>query len=153
MLANQIERLKNHAHDVQAILGQFFAREFGQIAILDDHAARGRTIKPCNQIQHRRLAGAGAPEQRDEFSAANFERNAVDRANHRFAHAVVPAEIFAADRDRAADGRSLRERSSWHLAHLSSQHAQSVGRLHVAILAACAIAVHRDRIAFAGSEE
>ena len=65
---DQIERLENHAHDVQTILGEFFARKLGEIAILHDDASRGRAIQSGDQIQHGRFAGAGTPEKRNEFS-------------------------------------------------------------------------------------
>ena len=53
---DQIERLKNHAHNVQPVLGQFFARKLCQITILHNDASRRRTIESCDKIQHGRFA-------------------------------------------------------------------------------------------------
>ena len=44
---NQIERLKDHANNVQPVLRQLLARKFRQIAILDDDASRSRSVSPA----------------------------------------------------------------------------------------------------------
>ena len=102
---DQIERLEDHAYNVQPVLGEFLARKFSQIAILNDDASRGRTIESCNQIQHGRFAGAGTAEERDKLSGVNLERDAIDRADQSLAHAVMAAKIFTADRNGATRGR------------------------------------------------
>jgi hypothetical protein len=44
-------------------------------------------------------------------------------------------------------------RSSWQLAHLSSKNAEGVCCFHVAILPACAVSIHHNRISLAWSQE
>ena len=97
---NQVERLKHHAHRVQAIFGQLLARELCQIAFLNDHGPGGWTIKPGDEIQQRRFAGARSAEQRDKLPGSDLDGDAIDGADQRFAHAVVAAQILGANCDR-----------------------------------------------------
>jgi hypothetical protein len=83
---------------MQPVFSQFFARKLRQIAILNHDASRRGTIEARNQIQDGRLAGAGTPEERDEFSGTHFQRDAIDGADESLTHAVMAAKIFAADR-------------------------------------------------------
>src|SRR5579864_7782695 len=83
----------------------------------------------------------------------NFKRDTVDRADQTLAHAVVAAKIFAADRQGTTSGRGYGGSRHKKLAYFSSQHAQSVARLHVAIFRVCAIAVDQHCVTLAGSEK
>ena len=93
---------------MQAVLGEFFTGKFSQVTIPNDDASRRRAIEPRDQIQHRRFAGPGTAEERDKFSGANLERDAIDRADYGFAHAVVAAKIFTANGDGTAPSRHWR---------------------------------------------
>ena len=86
------------------MLGQFFARELGQVAVFDDHRSRSRPVKAGDEVQQGRLAGPGAAEQGDELSRLNLQRHAVHGAYQRLAHLVVAAKVDDADRGGAPFG-------------------------------------------------
>jgi hypothetical protein len=108
---NQVERLKDHADNVQPVLGQLLPRKLCQISILNHNRSRGWTVKAGNLIQHRRFARAGAAQQGHEFTGANLEGNAVDGADQSLAHVVMAAKIFAANGDGARRSGNCRRGS------------------------------------------
>jgi hypothetical protein len=69
------------------------------------NGARRRTIQAGEQIQQGGFAGAGAAQQREKFSRANFERNLVDGMDDGVAQFVLTRSLLCTD---LRGGESLR---------------------------------------------
>ncbi len=69
-----------------------------RIAAIEQHAPAARLLEPGNDAQQRRLAGAGRPEQRDQFARLDVERDVGERGGAGGAEAL--ADGFDGDGDR-----------------------------------------------------
>ena len=97
MLGMRLKDWKTMPTVRKAIVREFEAGQFREIASLHDDAAAGGTVEPGDEVQERRFAGARAAEQGDEIAGGNFERDPVHGANRRFAHGVVTGDILGAN--------------------------------------------------------
>src|SRR5271170_7788408 len=91
---------------MQAIFSQFLACELREIAFLHNHATRGWTIQPRNQIQYRRLSRARTAQQRDEFASTHGKRHAIHSPDESLAHAVMAAKLVRINCGSAAQRAS-----------------------------------------------
>ncbi len=74
---------------------------------VDAHRARLRIVEPQQQLEHRRLARARRPDQRDVLAGSHLEREVVERRG------VGPrgiAEAHAVEGERPLRGRGQRDR-------------------------------------------
>ena len=79
-----------------------------RLAVDADGAGLDRQ-EAADQIEQRRLAAAGGPEQRDEFAVADFERHLVERQHLAPARRTIDVADAVDDdlRGRAMAARSL----------------------------------------------
>ena len=71
-------------------------------AAVPDNLAGGRRVDAADQVEHRGLAGAVRPDQREDLAAADVEADLVDRQHAAEAHAQVGG------RKQDVGGRHLR---------------------------------------------
>ncbi len=100
-----MKRLEDHADGVAAMMGQFFAGHFREVAALGENRAGRGAVESREQIQQRGFARAGCSENREEFAARDFERDAVGSANECAAHLVVARDIHGANGGAVGRGR------------------------------------------------
>jgi len=75
-MGEQIELLKHHA-DIAAQIAQFsFLRRQSDIDTVDDDSARIVGLEAVDAAKQRRLAGAGAADDRDHIAAFDIHRHA-----------------------------------------------------------------------------
>src|SRR5687768_3016160 len=78
-------------------------------------------VQARQQIGHRRLAGAGRPDERDELPRSGFEVDVLKRPTvlalgARFTTAVLEIDLLVAD--VTADGRRVQDKRTWPVGNL-----------------------------------
>ena len=110
-------RILRHEREAAAKIGQ---RERAKIDAVERDAALLRIVEAQQQLEHRALAGAGRPDQRDRFAGFDREREIVQR------RAVGPrriAEFDMLETHRAA--HRLRERVGGSAERISARVSSS----------------------------
>ncbi len=79
MMRKQIKCLENHPHLARAISGETSAAKRTQHRLTNRDTSRSRRIEPGQQIQERRLAGAGGSDNTDKLTAYDIEINTSQR--------------------------------------------------------------------------
>ncbi len=93
----QVEVLEHEADLVVADLGAAVAVEVRDLDAVEHVAAGGRPVETADDVHQRRLAGAGRTHDRHELAAVDVERDAVQGAHLRPAHAVDAVQVADAD--------------------------------------------------------
>ena len=70
---DQVELLEDEAERVQAEIGELAVAERGEIATLEEDAARARPVERPEQLQQGRLARPARPLERDELARLDLE--------------------------------------------------------------------------------
>ena len=70
------QRLLRHDADLAAQRGQ---RDVADVDAVDGDPPGGDVVEPGEQVEHRRLAGAGLADERDLLAAAHHDVDAVER--------------------------------------------------------------------------
>src|ERR1700680_4667590 len=84
----QVEGLKDHAYRFAAITRQTWRIERRQILASHVNRTGGGPVQAGHEIQQGGFARAGTAEESEEFTAGDFERKVVYRADGGFAQAV-----------------------------------------------------------------
>ena len=74
------------------------ARQFGvvgadKVVVAPACLAAGRRVEPAEDVEQRRLARAGRPEQHDEFAFVDVEIDVPERVDLDFAHGIGLGQI------------------------------------------------------------
>ena len=72
--------LEDEAERAQPDLGELAVAERVQVAALEEHLARARTVERAEQLEQRRLAGAARALERDELARRDREIDASSGA-------------------------------------------------------------------------
>jgi len=82
---DEIEGLKNEADVLITPIGQFGFVQSGDVAILDDAFAAGRTVDAGDDVQEGRFARARRTHEREKLSRRDGQAHAVQRGDIDFA--------------------------------------------------------------------
>jgi hypothetical protein len=98
---NQVVELKHEPDVVAPVARQHRLLGVREIVVAPIRLARRRHVEAAQNVEERRLAAAGRPEQDDELAFADLEVDVAQRVHLDFAHPVDLAEA-ARDEDRRA---------------------------------------------------
>ena len=90
---DQVVELEDEADVLAAVGGQRAFVGLRQIGVAIEDAAARRDVEAADDVEERRLAGAGWPEQHDELSLVERERHLSQRVDLHLAHAVDLREV------------------------------------------------------------
>ena len=85
---NEVVELEDEADMRAPVIGQRRLAGRREVAFLVDHLAGGRDVEPAQDVQQRRLARSGRPEQDDELAGDEIEVDPAERLHGDFAHAI-----------------------------------------------------------------
>ena len=105
----QVEFLEDEADAVLAQAGALGIAEGGKVDAVDDYAASGGLGESAEEVKERGLARPRGPDDGDELSGLNRQRDAADRGYLQPACRVNLGQVFGKD-----DGR---RRGSGHVFH------------------------------------
>src|ERR1035438_2816407 len=100
----QIERLKDHSHRVETVLGQLLPRKLSQIISVNNNRPRGRPVKTGNEVEQRRLARTRCTQQSHKLPGPDIDGNSVHRAHQRFTHLIMAGDFLGTDCQRVWPG-------------------------------------------------
>ena len=81
----QVEELEDEADLVAPHARQLIVGQAGERFAVDADLAGGRAVEAADQIEQRRLAGAGRADDRDHLAARDGEADGVERDDVAFA--------------------------------------------------------------------
>src|SRR6266849_494871 len=97
----QLERLKNEADFFPAKLGERGVFESGCGNSVEQDMPRSGEVHRAGQVQEGRLTATAATDQRDKFTAGDFERETIERT-----HALAVGEVVLDNVLERDDGHS-----------------------------------------------
>src|ERR1700704_4597288 len=103
-------------------------RGVGHVFALDDDLPRGRLDKAADQVERRRLAAAGRPEQAKELALANLEVERLQRLDA--AVAFGDATQLDGVPERICAPRALCSLGHWFDHPITSSRSALMSRLH-----------------------
>ena len=86
---DQIVELEDEADMLAPIAGQLGLAGVDEIVVAPHRLARSRRIEAAEDVEQRRLAGAGRSQQHDEFAFVDVEVEVAQRMHGDLAHDVV----------------------------------------------------------------
>ena len=90
---NQIVELKHEADMLAPVARQFGVVGADKVMVAPARLAGGRRVEPAEDVEQRRLAGTGRPEQHDEFAFVDVEIDVPERVDLDFAHHVGLGQV------------------------------------------------------------
>ncbi|MPM87352.1 hypothetical protein SDC9_134448 [bioreactor metagenome] len=97
-MGEQVETLENETDFPVADRRLFHIGQSADLDLFEEVLSSGRHVEHPEDVEQRRLAGAGSPDETDEFAAAH---GGVDALQHR--NLKVSGEIGFADIDQPDD--------------------------------------------------
>src|SRR5690606_1250578 len=113
------ERLEHEAELVPPEVGELFLGHGVDALAVDFDFAAGRAVEAADEVQERRLAGAGAADEREEFAGSDGHGDVADGPD------VFPGKVKHARDVADFDGRATHQRSSWRAASGSTSRRPS----------------------------
>ena len=90
---NQIVELKHETDMLAPVARQFGVVGADKVMVAPACLATGRRIEPAEDVEQRRLARTGRPEQHDEFAFIDVEIDVPERVDLDFAHDIGLGQI------------------------------------------------------------
>ena len=96
-VGQEVEALEDEADALSPVRHEAAGGRFGDVLAVHPDFARGRPVKPADQVEQGRLARAGRPNERHGLAARYLKVDAIHGGYDRRPHPVLPGEAHQPD--------------------------------------------------------